>query len=232
MKKSAAMNGWALLTGALQVAFFLAYPFVVYYGRARGAGVVLLLCGCALALLRLRGTANELRRLLLQHAAVPVFIALAVALDSHTLMKMLPALISLYLLATFSWSLHSGPPMIERFARLVEGDLPPFTQPYCRKVTWVWCGFFAVNALVVSVLALAAPPRWWTLYTGLVLYLALGAIGGAEFLVRKWWFRYYGDGPVDRLLASIFPSEGTANGRRSLAYVERRRSLAANSAAR
>lgn len=226
MKTPDGLTGRELLITALQGAFFLAYPFVVYFGRARGAGAVLLVLCAALLLLRLRVAGPQLRGLLLQHAAVPVFIAAAVALDSHTLMMLLPALVSLYLLATFAWSLRHGPPMIERFARVIEDDLPPFTHSYCRKITWLWCLFFAGNALVVALLTWAAPLRWWTLYTGLVFYVLLGLVGGAEFLFRKWWFRYFGDGPVDRILAALFPPQGTANGRRSLAYVERRRALA------
>jgi len=232
MKKPQGLNAWTLFTGALQVAFFLAYPFVVYYGNARRAGLGLLVLCCALVLMRLRGASADLRHLLLQYAAVPVFIGVAVALDSRTLMKILPALVSLYLLGTFAWSLRSGPPMIERFARVIEDDLPPFTHPYCRKVTWVWCVFFAANALIVTALASAAPPSWWTFYTGFLFYVLLGLLGGTEFFFRKWWFRYFNDGPVDRLLAALFPPEGTANGRRSLAYVEQRRALAAEIASR
>jgi hypothetical protein len=50
----------------------------------------------------------------------------------------------------------------------------------------------------------------------------MGLLVGGEFCFRKWWFRYYGDGSLDRLLARILPAENTANGRRSLAYAARR----------
>jgi hypothetical protein len=70
----------------------------------------------------------------------------------------------------------------------------------------------------VGGLALFAPLAWWTLYTGLVFYLLLGALLVGETLVRKLWFRGYGRGPVDQVLARLFPAERTANGRRSLAY--------------
>jgi hypothetical protein len=80
----------------------------------------------------------------------------------------------------------------------------------------------ACNAVAVAVLAFAAPLEWWALYTGLVFYLLMGLLIGVEFCFRKWWFRYYGDGHVDRLLARLLPAERTANGRRSLEYVARR----------
>jgi hypothetical protein len=68
----------------------------------------------------------------------------------------------------------------------------------------------------------------WALYTGLVAYLLLGAGFASEFILRKLWFRLYGDGLADRILARVFPPERTANGRRSLAHVERRRERAAS----
>ncbi|MDH3213600.1 MAG: hypothetical protein OEM05_14040 [Myxococcales bacterium] len=220
------LTPWQLVAAILQGAFYLAYPFVIYFAHTRwatrGVGGVLLGLYAAAFLLGMRGSAVDLWHLLRQHAAVAVLIVVAIVLDDRTLLLLLPMLVSLYLLGTFSWSLYNGPSMIERFARMVEDDLPPFTFSYCRRVTWVWCGFMAFNAVTIGALALSAPLRWWALYTGLVFYLLMGLLVGAEFCFRKWWFRYYGSGPVDRLFARLFPAEATANGRRSLAYVEQR----------
>jgi uncharacterized membrane protein len=214
----------------LQGLFYLAYPLVIYAAHThlgtRGVGGILLgLYGLSM-LLRMRGTASDLWQVLRQHLGLVALILAAVVLGNRTLLLLLPMLVSIYLFATFAWSLHRGPPMIERFARLVEDDLPDFTLPYCRKVTGVWCAFLAGNSVAVLVLAVAAPIGWWALYTGALFYLLLGLLLASEFIFRKWWFRYYGDGPADRLLARVFPPERTANGRRSLAYVERREALA------
>jgi uncharacterized membrane protein len=150
----------------------------------------------------------------------------AVVLGNQTLLLLLPMLVSLYLLATFAWSLRRGPPMVERFARLAEDDLPDFTLPYCRRVTELWCAFLAANAAAALVLALAAPIGWWALYTGVLAYLLMVLLLAGEFVFRKLWFRYYGDGVADRLFLRWFPPERTANGRRSLAYVARRQAPA------
>jgi uncharacterized membrane protein len=211
-----------LVAGALQAALFLAYPLVIYLGYAqlgaRSLGALLLgLYGLSLVL-RARGSAADLWRALRPHLALACLIGLAIALGDRRLLLFLPMLASLYVLATFAWSLHRGPPMIERFARAIEHDLPPFTLPYCRKVTVVWCAFLALNAAAVGALALFAPIGWWTLYTGALFYLLLGALIVGETLVRKLWFRGYGPGLVDRWLARAFPPERTANGRRSLEY--------------
>jgi len=218
-----------LAAGALQGLFFLAYPFVVYLAftrlETRGvAGILLGLYGLSV-LVRARrpGEVWQIAKPLL--GLVPL-VALAVATGDRRVLLLLPALASLYVLFVFARSLRRGPPLVERFARAVEDDLPDFCLPYCRKVTWVWCAFLAANAVAVTLLAAFAPLAWWTVYTGFGFYLAMGALLAGETVVRKLWFRYYGDGLLDRVFARLFPPERTRNGRRSLAYVERRRAHA------
>jgi len=222
---------WQVVAGVLEGIFYLGYPLVIYLAHTRlptrGVGAILLgLYGLSM-LLRLRGSAAELWHVVRQHLPLFALIAAAVVLGNRTLLLLLPMLVSSYLFVTFAWSLHRGPPMIERFARLVEDDLPAFTFPYCRKVTEIWCVFLGGNAVAVLVLALAAPIGWWALYTGVLFYLLMGIFLACEFVFRKLWFRYYTGGLADRLLAKLFPPEQTANGRRSLAYVARRQALAA-----
>ena len=228
-----AILSWRSVAAGLQALFYLAYPLVIYAAHTRLAtrsvgGILLGLYGLSM-LLRLRGSRAELWRVVRQHLPLFALIAAAMVLGNRTLLLLLPMLVSLYLLATFAWSLRRGPPMIERFARLAEDDLPEFTLPYCRRVTELWCAFLAANALAVLALALAAPIGWWALYTGALFYLLLALLLAGEFVFRKWWFRYYGDGPADRLFERWFPPELTANGRRSLAYVARREALASSS---
>ncbi len=166
----------------------------------------------------------ELGRLLRQHIGLVLLIGIALGTGNPTALLFLPVAVSLYLLWTFAMSLQDGPPMIERFARMVEEDLPDFTLPYCRKVTIVWCCFLAVNALCAAVLAIKAPLEWWAVYTGLIAYFLVGVLICGEFILHKVWFRYFGDSLLDRILARIFPPHQTANGQRSLAYqVQRER---------
>lgn len=211
---------------ALQGVFFLGYPLIVYFAYTRLetralALLLLLLYGISVAI-RFRGSAAEIWSLLRQHFGLAIPIGIALATDNSTVLLFMPVVVSGYLLWTFSASLRDGVPMIERFARIVEDDLPDFTAPYCRKVTIVWCVFLAANTLCVLILALAAPIGWWALYSGLISYLLVGAIVSGEFVVHKIWFRYFGDGLLDRALRRLFPPEHTANGRRSLAYQARR----------
>jgi len=215
-----------LAAALLQGLFFVAYPLLIYLAHTRLAtravGVLVLALYAGSFLLRARGRSNELRQLLRQHMPLVLLIALAIATDDRRLLLLLPVMVSAYLFGTFAWSLHRGPPIIERFARMVENDLPPFTLPYCRRATQLWCAFLAANALTVAVLAFAAPIAWWALYTGPIFYALLGVLLVGELCFRKWWFRYFGDGLADRLFASWFPPEQTEAGRRSLAYVAAR----------
>jgi len=219
-------RGRLRIAKALQGIFFLGYPLIVYFAYTRLetrtlAIALLALYGVSVAI-RFRGSAAEIWDLLRQHLGLAVLIAIAFATGNATVLLFVPVIVSGYLFWTFSASLREGMPMIERFARIVEDDLPDFTIPYCRKVTIVWCVFLAANALCVMILALAAPIEWWALYSGLIAYLLVGLIVAGEFLVHKIWFRYFGNGLLDRVLRQLFPPQQTANGRRSLAYQAQR----------
>lgn len=213
--------------GVLQGILLLGYPVAIYYAHTRletrALGVVLIVLIGGGALVRLRGSWHEVRDLAKQHLGIAAMIGLAVALDDRVYLLFLPAAVSGYLFFTFQASLRRGSPMIERFARIVEDDLPDFTLPYCRAVTRMWCGFFALNSLMVATLAVAAPLGWWAIYSGALFYGLLALLLAGEFVFRKLWFRYYTGGAADTLLSRLFPAEVTERGRRSLAYDRMRR---------
>ena len=215
-----------VISGVLQTLFHLGYPLAVYvaYTRLETRALALLLLGLYLlsAAFRFRGSGAEIWALVRQHLGLVVLIGLAVATGNKTVLLFVPIIVNLYLLATFSASLRNGPPMAERFARMVEDDLPDFTLPYCRRVTVLWCAFLGLNATCIVLLALVAPVEWWALYTGLISYVLIGCLLGGEFIVRKLWFRHYDDSPTDRVFGWAFPPHRTANGRRSLEYARRR----------
>jgi uncharacterized membrane protein len=111
-------------------------------------------------------------------------------------------------------------------ATVIQPYLPPFTHDYCMRVTALWTLFFAVNAVVIAALAVVSPEHGWPLYTSRIYFALVAGITTVEFVVRKLWFRHYGRrSPVDRLLATLFPAENTARGRRSIAYLDEMRRL-------
>ena len=195
----------------LSVLGIVAYPVLVYVGltrwdvRAVGLGLTLV------ALVAVVRRVGVHRGQSLWVALPPLVPAAALGLGASAtgdprLLLGLPVLINLGLLAGFAATLRPGrTPMIERFARLVDPELPPGGEAYCRRVTIAWVSFFATNALLTGALALWAPLSWWTLYTGLLAYLAMGLMFTVEFIVRKAKFRRYGEGLLDRLCCRIFP---------------------------
>jgi uncharacterized membrane protein len=202
---------------ALRVLATLAYPFAVYLGVTRWGPRAVGLAVLALALPRALLAARGARREDLAHALrVPLTIgalALCAAIlrDARFVLAM-PVLVNLALLAQFASSLRGETPLVERFARMQVATLSEPERAWCRSVTVAWCVFFALNALTAATLALAAPVAWWTLFTGVLSYLLLGAMFTVEYVLRSMRFRRYGSAPHDRLMARLFPprSDGEA----------------------
>jgi uncharacterized membrane protein len=194
------------LLGALLV---VAYPVYVYFGltrfgtRALGLGLATVLG--AGVLLRFTG---RRRAHALVAARIPLtllVVLLAGALfDDRRFVMALPVVTNVVFLAHFAASLRTMP-VAERFARAQEDEVSPAQVAYCRTITVAWSAFFVVNGTICALLAFFAPVAWWTLYTGLLSYIALGAVFTIEYVVRKARFRKYGPAPIDRALARIFP---------------------------
>jgi uncharacterized membrane protein len=200
--------------GILGALLVVAYPAYVYFGLARvgtrwlGLGLATLL-GVGLVL-RLTGQRREHALVVARVPLTLMAVLLAGAVfDDRRFVLALPAVTNAVFLLHFAGSLRTMP-IAERFARAQEDTLTPEQVAYCRNLTVGWSLFFVVNGTICAALALFAPVAWWTLYTGLLSYLALGAFAAIEYVVRKARFRKYGHAPVDRALAKIFPPPSEA----------------------
>lgn len=87
--------------------------------------------------------------------------------------------------AAFAHSLLWPPTIVEQIARFREPDLPVEVNSYLRKVTIAWLTFFIINAAISAATAASGSLRLWTLYNGLISYMAMGVMFAAEFLVRQ-----------------------------------------------
>jgi hypothetical protein len=67
------------------------------------------------------------------------------------------------------------------------------------------CSFFAANGAIAFGLAVFGSARAWTLYTGFLAYLGVGALFAAEYSYRQWRFRRYLGAPSDVLFRRLFP---------------------------
>lgn len=174
------------MTRALQIglgALLLLYPFWVSYSLSRqwllGVAAVLIIAG-ALRLIVSRASA------LWPLSLFAILCGSCSALLRDPLwLQLYPVLMSLGALCIFTATLIRPPSMIERLARIVEPDLPEAGVRWTRQVTWVWCGFFVINALIASWTVVWGTQQQWLLYNGFISYLLMAALFGAEFLLRK-----------------------------------------------
>ena len=137
---------------------------------------------------------------------------------------LVPAFVYLMLSKFFLDTLSSPVCIIEHVARYIVPFAPDFIRSYCRKSTVAWSVFFVFNALVISWLAWTGNVEAWRIYTGWQMFAIIGAICLVDFLIRKWWFRYYfHEHCFDRIWSRFFPAENTAMGRQSMEYIRQKR---------
>ncbi|QGZ29652.1 hypothetical protein [Stutzerimonas stutzeri] len=185
--QATARTGKANTSRLIALALLLAgltYPFAVYLGLEHlSPRLFAVLLGMLWLARLLSGKQTPVgRRMTTVALLFCLFLGLA---GDPALLRWYPVLISLALLGLFAGSLRSGMPIIERLARLREPELPPAAVRYTRQVTWLWTGYFIINASIAGALALWAPLSWWTLYTGLIAYLLMGMLFAGEWLVRQ-----------------------------------------------
>lgn len=199
-----------ILSAVLGAVLWIAYPLGVYFalrsGQVRGMAVGMLIGLPILAALG-RRTGRDWLGALRPFVPALALAAITVWVDDARWLLALPVAVNVALLAGFGASLlrPGGPTAIERFARLQQPELPVGGVAYCRRVTWIWCGFFLVNGSVAALLAWRGPLDWWALYTGIIGYVLMGALFTVEYVVRKAKFREYGRGLHDRILSRLFP---------------------------
>jgi len=182
----------------------LVYPIAVYVGlthwdtRTAALGLLVLMVPAALARFG-KHRSSQLKAIAFVPLVTVGLLGLSAALDDAGFVLFVPVIVNLGLLATFVSTLRWGPSMIERFARLQEPELSGAKVAWCRLWTWIWCGFFLLNAGAAAALALLAPLGWWTLYNGLIAYGLIGLTFAVEFV---WRHLKFGRAPAEALPAS------------------------------
>ncbi|MCO8060052.1 MULTISPECIES: hypothetical protein [Acinetobacter] len=171
-----------ILKGVVVVGLTL-YPFFVAYALTNELFIWVSVLLIALGFLRLLSKGNTLLWPLTGFAILCG--ALSLTLKEHIWLKLYPVFMSLGALFIFAGTLIKPPSMIERFARLVEPELPSEGVRWTYQVTKVWCVFFGINAVIALITVFFAPMEIWVLYNGLISYLLMGILLIAEFILRK-----------------------------------------------
>lgn len=163
----------------------LLYPLLIWSAHGRVEPRMLALLLLAIAGVRLL-TSRLSRNYRWTGLAALALAAPALYWNALLPLKLYPVAISAGMLALFGYSLIKPPSMIERLARLHDPELPPFAIAYTRRVTQVWCVFFTVNGSIAFATAMWASPAVWSMYTGVISYVAMGILFAGEYLVRLY----------------------------------------------
>jgi uncharacterized membrane protein len=192
------------LVNTISGIFLFAYPFIIFFllnrYSTRVASIVLCLVMFFNYGLRLFAHPETFRTLLVQVGGVFLLISGTVVFRNPLYIMHLPVLISLFLLATFSYSLIKPPAVIERYARIIQTDLSDAEVNYCRTVTWVWIFFFVFNILITEWIIILGDLSLWTLYAGFISYMIMGFIFSIEYIIRKLRFQKFSNGILDLVL--------------------------------
>jgi uncharacterized membrane protein len=220
----------ALFAGLAFAAIALGFPLLAEWviGRFGVRVLAATMIAVSLACLRPVGAAlpSELSFRAVDTGGLFALSGAALVTGERTFLLLVPAWLYAALARIALASLRGGGSAIERFVRQMQPYAPDFIRSYCRRVTVLWAGLFAVNALAIAALALFGSLAWWHAYTGWITWAVFAAITAVEFVVRKAHFRIYDGGPIDSLFERFFPAERTEMGRRASAYkIQMRRSL-------
>ncbi len=173
-----------VIKGAQAVLLVAGYPFIIYFLITHGAAWLgaALVFGLILWKIRLR---NNWLWLLTGLLVLMLLATLLFGID--TIPKLSPLLIHIGLFYIFSQSLKNKP-LIEQFARLDFPELPPEIEVYCRQLTILWSGFFAMNIAACLWLAIWGNNSQWVLYNGLIVYFLIAALMVGEYFWRRIHF--------------------------------------------
>jgi uncharacterized membrane protein len=165
----------------------VAYPFLVYFALPNLPPRLLLLPALAMIVLRVFGPTDftgtgTIAALVLAGAVLLVLGALAPV----AAVRAYPVAMSLTAALAFGLSLVRGPSLVERMARRMTPDLPRAAVRYTWRVTLIWCIFLTANGVIAMATAMCGTLAQWTLWNGLLFYVAAGVLFGGEYAVRRY----------------------------------------------
>ena len=186
-------HGQGVAAGRLLLAgILLLYPLVVYLLLDTLGAAVLGILLIVLLAFRLNAVTDLLpRRAYFLASAIVLAGAVTVLGDATLALKSYPTIINLMLLAVFGYTLFEPPSIVERIARLAGSGFSDRTAPYTRKVTIVWCVFFAINAFVAAWISVSGSMAAWVFYNGFFAYVIMSALFATELVVRYFYKRHH-----------------------------------------
>ncbi|MCW8344839.1 hypothetical protein MD535_02210 [Vibrio sp. ZSDZ65] len=178
-----------LLTILSAIVIF-AYPFAVYFGAEQFGLQAISMILITVFVIRIASSNNtklkEFKQLAWISGLTGITLSvLGAVFKQHGWLTFYPVVVNLCMLTVFALSLTQPQSIIERFARLQQPTLPDSAIRYTRNVTKVWCGFFTINAGIAFYTCFQTL-EVWTLYNGLLSYLAAGCLFAGEWIIRQF----------------------------------------------
>jgi uncharacterized membrane protein len=175
----------------LSVPLMLFFPLALWLGEGRIApgwlAALLLLVGLA----RLPNVVPDFATR--SWASGTILLALLAYWSGGLLpLRFYPVLVNSAFLTMFAYSLIVPPSTVERLARLQDPNLPTAGIAYARRVTQVWCVFFALNGAIALYTALFSSMAQWSFYNGFLAYLLMGVLFAGEYCTRYYFKRRHG----------------------------------------
>jgi uncharacterized membrane protein len=168
----------------LAVTITLLYPLAIWLGHGHFEPRVLAVLLLLIVLARLHAFKVKLAARWWLGGTL-ILLALSVWANVMLPLKLYPVLVNMALLGVFAYSLIYPPSIVERIARVREPHLPSATIGYTRRVTQIWCVFFAANGTIALFTAIWTSARVWWFYNGLVAYVVMGILFAGEYCVRR-----------------------------------------------
>ncbi len=101
-------------------------------------------------------------------------------------LKIYPVFMNLIIFWIFFSSLFNEETIIQKFAKLTEGELNEPTKIYTKNLTYIWCVFLFIQ-FAISVITCFLSDRIWIIYNGCLSYFFLGCFFAIEYIFRIWF---------------------------------------------
>lgn len=117
----------------------------------------------------------------------PIIFSLAVVflfwIKRIVFLKYYPPIMNFTVFLIFFTSLFGKETIIQKFARMIDGELDEKALTYTRNVTYVWCAFTLLNTLI-SIWTIFLSDEIWIFYNGFLSYILTGFLFGIEYIIR------------------------------------------------
>ncbi|WP_052700387.1 hypothetical protein [Methylocucumis oryzae] len=177
-----------LIKVCITVAVVLLYPYLVYQGMQHDMAWFAPTLFSGLCLYKAVRQPHSQTRI--SQALLALMLLFGAFFAQSLTAKALPIVIQLMLMVVFGRSLlkNQGPALIERFVRLQFPEYPVAVADYCWRLTAVWTGFFALNAVIILCLSVAGSDFWWAFYNGVMIYALIAVLAIGEYVFRRYYF--------------------------------------------